>query len=79
MWQQQGGHRLPIVMEPTEALQSTENALRLIIRSILGGKWKDAITADRVAYAQQRRDEEANRRDGVSTSQDLIQFTDLRT
>jgi Swt1-like HEPN len=65
------------MLEPTEALESTENALRLIIRLRLGNSWTSALTQERLDSFERRREEECLRRDGVAMSADLLMYTDF--
>lgn len=67
-------------MEPSDALTSFENALRLAIRAVLGGEWTTAPGAPSLEALTKRMTEERARRDGVSVSTDLLDYamtTDL--
>jgi hypothetical protein len=64
------------VLTPTEALESTENALRLIVRLLLPD-WQAKVTEQRLQQFKDRQAEEGKRRDGVATSNDLLPFTDF--
>jgi hypothetical protein len=61
-------------VEPTEALESIETALRLAIRHVMGDQWLQATGAPTEQALQQRRSNDNNRRDGVVVSDDLLSY-----
>lgn len=64
-------------MEPTDALQSIEIALRLAIRQVFGEiDWLDAQGAPDKDKLEDRKLEESKRRDGVVGSHSLIEYTE---
>lgn len=67
-------------MDPSAALTSFENALRIAIRTVFGNRWLDAQGAPEQADLSRRYAEEVARRDGVNLSADLLEYamtTDL--
>jgi hypothetical protein len=66
-----------LVLDPAEALASTENALRLIIRTVLGEDWKSGLSEEERASLLQKQADEATKRAGVYVSTDLIDYTEL--
>ncbi|MEU4239782.1 hypothetical protein [Actinoplanes sp. NPDC026619] len=63
-------------MEPTDALRSIEVALRLLIVEVLGDFWQECKGSPDMDNIKSRREEEAKRRDGVSVSRSLIDYTE---
>lgn len=63
-------------MEPTNALQLIENALRLCIRRVLGDAWLDAPAAPDRQQLEDKRLAESKRRDGAVTSDDLLEYAE---
>jgi hypothetical protein len=62
-------------MEPTDALQAIETALRLAIRHVLGdADWLNAPGAPSRSELEKRQASERNRRDGVVVSGNLIEY-----
>jgi hypothetical protein len=62
-------------VNPTMALQSIETALRLAIRQALGEAWIDKPGAPMRHDLLEKHDVDARRRDGVSVSEDLLDYT----
>ena len=65
------------MLEPTEALESTENALRHIVRLVAGDDWQTKIPGPKRLESEKRQQRESQRRPGVSVSDDLLAFTDF--
>ena len=64
-------------MEPTDALRAIENALRIVIREILGRQgWLSATGAPDEGRLRERQVEESKRRDGAAVSADLLDYTE---
>ena len=57
-------------------LVAAETAFREIVRTTIGPGWIDDFDADRVKALEAKRTEEDKRRDGVSVSQDLLDYTE---
>lgn len=57
-------------------LVAAETALRQVIGLLLGDKWRDDYTQERVGAIEKKRAEEDKRRDGVTVSQDLLDYTE---
>lgn len=57
-------------------LVAAETALREIVRLTMGRSWLEDFTHEKVAALEAKRDEEDKRRDGVSVSQDLLDYTE---
>lgn len=64
-------------MDPALALRAIENALRLAILAVEGDEWIELQGAPERSKLEAKRDDEFRRRDGVQTSQDLLEFTDF--
>lgn len=65
------------MLEPYEALESAETALRLIIRLVVGEQWQRYVDQERLEKIRQRAVDD-ERRNGVITSKDLLDFTEFR-
>lgn len=57
-------------------LMSAETALREVIRLAVPN-WIDDLTAEEVARLEEKRSEEDRRRDGITVSQDLLDYTEI--
>ncbi|TAM69148.1 hypothetical protein [Mycobacterium sp.] len=57
-------------------LVSAETALREVIRLAVP-KWIDDLTQDEVAKLQEKRTEEDKRRDGITVTQDMLDYTEI--
>jgi hypothetical protein len=64
-------------MEPSEAINVVESVLRQAIREVLGDAWSDGTGVD-VTILEQRRLEEAKRRNGAVVDEHLLAYTHLR-
>jgi hypothetical protein len=62
-------------MQPNEALETLEIALRRVIREVLGTAWINDVKDREVL--EQRRETERKQRDGVLVSDDLLDYTML--
>lgn len=63
-------------MEPTQALRTVERTLRLAVREVYGTGWMQAQGAPDKERLEQRRGEETRRRDGVTSTGDLLEYTE---
>lgn len=63
-------------MEPTDALQLIENALRLAIRRVLGEEWIGVSGAPVRDSLEEKRAAEAKRRDGAPIPNDLLEYVE---
>ena len=63
-------------MEPAEAINVVESVLRQAIREVLGETWSDETGVD-LEELEQRRVEEAKRRNGAVVDEDLLAYTHL--
>lgn len=63
-------------MDPAEAVNALEAALRLLVRAVLGEEWQERSGLD-VVELQRRRNEEAKSRDATVVSENLLDFTYL--
>jgi Swt1-like HEPN len=61
--------------DPATALQAVENALRLVIRDVIGDGWTTSI-AD-MTKLEDKRTEDKVRRDGAIVSDDLLAYTEF--
>ncbi len=57
-------------------LVAAETALRNIVRLQLRDTWRDDLDQEKLATLEQKRAEEDKRRDGVTVSQDLLDYTE---
>lgn len=57
-------------------LVAAETAFREIVRSTIGDSWVGQLAPDKVEALREKRDAEDKRRDGVSVSQDLLDYTE---
>ncbi|MEN4474628.1 hypothetical protein [Mycolicibacterium cosmeticum] len=57
-------------------LVAAETAFREIVRSAIGSDWTEDFTAEKLAALEEKRDAEDKRRDGVTVSQDLLDYTE---
>jgi hypothetical protein len=57
-------------------LVAAETAFREIVRSAIGPSWTDDFTPDKIAALEEKRAEEDKKRDGVSVSQDRLDYTE---
>ncbi|MGE2733120.1 hypothetical protein [Mycolicibacterium vaccae] len=57
-------------------LVAAETAFREIVRTAIGPTWIDDLSTDKVEALETKRMEEDKRRDGVSVSQDLLDYTE---
>lgn len=57
-------------------LVAAETALRDVVRASLGDRWRDDFNADQISALESRRNEEDKRRDGITVSQDLLDYTE---
>ncbi|MUM16178.1 hypothetical protein FZI91_11490 [Mycobacterium sp. CBMA271] len=64
------------VVDIYSQLVAAETAFREIVRATIGPTWIDDFTADKVEGLEAKRTEEDKRRDGVSVSQDLLDYTE---
>lgn len=55
---------------------AAETALRNIVRLQLRDTWRDDLDQEKLATLEQKRAEEDKRRDGVTVSQDLLDYTE---
>lgn len=62
-------------VDSSEALQSVENALRLIIRDILGDGWLELV--DDTGKLEGKRTEDKKRRDGAIVPDDLLAYVEF--
>jgi hypothetical protein len=67
------------VIDPAAALASTESALRHIVRSVLGDVWIRELDAEKRAALESKRTAEDKKRDGVTVSTDLLDYTEFYT
>lgn len=63
-------------VEPSEAINALEAALRGLIHDVLGSNWQDKSGLD-VEKLEQRRTEEAARRKGSAIEQNLLAYTHI--
>jgi hypothetical protein len=63
-------------MEPTEALNTCENALRNIIGRLMGDAWQSSLNSRQRSAIQHSKENEEEGRHGVNVSDDLLAFTD---
>lgn len=66
-----------MVQEPSEALASVENALRLIVRTVLGDSWTSQLDEAKLAKLAIKKGEDSTRRDGAVIADDLLAYTEL--
>ena len=66
-----------MVQEPSEALASVENALRLIVRTVLGDSWTSQLDEAKLAKLAIKKEEDSTRRDGAVIADDLLAYTEL--
>jgi hypothetical protein len=57
-------------------LVAAETAFREIVRSTIGASWTDDFTRGKLDLLEEKRAEEDKKRDGVSVSQDLLDYTE---
>lgn len=62
-------------MEPSEAVNQIETALRLVIEACLGPKWLSAKGAPSQGVLEERQRVDTARRDGATISKNLLDFT----
>ena len=66
-------------MEPNEALNACESALRNIVDRVMpGGQWMMHLNAKQRKYIEDSRASEIGRRDAVKVSDNLLAFTNTR-
>jgi hypothetical protein len=63
--------------DPYTELVAAETALRTAIRLAMGNGWQQSFTADEIKKLEDKRTEEAKRRDGVAVSQDLLDYIEV--
>lgn len=63
--------------DPYTELVAAETALRTVIRIALRNEWQSIFTPEDIAKLDVNRTEEGKRRDGVSVSQDLLDYTEV--
>jgi hypothetical protein len=63
-------------IDPYTELVAAETALRQAVRLILGDKWKSDFSVDDLAKLENKQREEDKRRDGVTVSSDLLDYTE---
>ncbi|KUI36224.1 hypothetical protein [Mycobacterium sp. GA-2829] len=57
-------------------LVAAETAFREIVRSTIGDAWAEQLSPEKIDALREKRDAEDKRRDGVSVSQDLLDYTE---
>lgn len=65
-------------MEPREAIHTCENAMRNIIRLLMGDTWPGSLNSSQRSQIRKSMENESNDRDGVVHSDDLLAFADTR-
>jgi hypothetical protein len=63
--------------DPYTELVAAETALRTAIRIALRNEWESTFTPEDIAKLDAKRIEEGKRRDGVTVSQDLLDYTEV--
>lgn len=63
--------------DPYTELLAAETAIRSVIRLALGTGWKAAFSSDEMRRLESRQVEEGKRRDGVTVSRDLLDYTEV--
>ncbi|OFE07445.1 hypothetical protein [Rhodococcus sp. 1139] len=63
-------------IDPYNELVAAETALREVVRTTIGGDWIDDFDEAKIEGLESKRREEDKRRDGVTVSQDLLDYTE---
>ena len=65
-------------LDPVQALTTLETSLRVITREILGDRWQTSFTPAEVGKLERARARDLDRRHGISTSGDLLDYTETK-
>lgn len=67
-----------MALDPVLALTTVEASLRVITREILGDRWQASIPPADVRKLERAKDRDLDRRQGVSASGDLLDYTETK-